>query len=303
MKKFILSSLLFLLIGSYGGAIVGTAQAQTAAPAAASGEARSLDALRAQLLQLQAQAAAESSSPAITGVTTGNVSVSNQNLAQVSASLQALTSSLAQLSQTIAANPSLLTDNTRTVLRSVLTSVSDGLVAVNQTLAASAPVAVTSPVNSAPLARSNGATVSDQSAATPALKTTGAVTAQNIPAPSQSQAQIQPQPTLAVNNNSNPAIGTAQASNSVPVSRGWMVTFGIIALILVIFFIWRYRSGRKGIRALAYQANTATSVSSNVSVSTPAGQKPIEMGTGKSYGGSSSSSSSGPVIPPTFGSS
>ena len=203
MKKFILSSLLFLLVGSCGGHIFATAHAETLATAAMSAVAQS---------------------------------PSRQDLVMTDAALETLRVTLAQLKQTIAQNPAILSENKRTALKSILGDTNTNLLAIHRMLAASvsaAPVATASPsivssvkpgaVN-APISQTGG-----QAGLTPA-----------------SQSNNQPKSVLAGNNTITPAI--AQISGHVPLSPAWMATFGIIAVVVISFFIWRSRRNKQAVQ-------------------------------------------------------
>ena len=63
MKKFVLSFLVFLFVGSCGSLIVGTVHAETLSPAEAASVAQSLQVIQTELADLQNQAAAQRATP------------------------------------------------------------------------------------------------------------------------------------------------------------------------------------------------------------------------------------------------
>jgi hypothetical protein len=266
MKKFVLSSLLFLLIGSFGGTILLTTHADTLSPAEAAALSQSLDVMKAKLLDLQAQTAAQAALPA----TADTATLSAQDIATMNTALQALGAALGQLGQTVAADPSALTENNRTALQSILGGVSASLFAMNQTLAGTG-------ASAAPIAIAPASTVSavaSPSNQTPSLAQTNNQAAQTTANQNQSQFQ----PALATGNNAAP--GTAQVSGHVPLGQGWMITFGAIALILVLFFVWRARRGKKTAYKPVSQPNVpVSSVSRPNVVPMSSGPKPLETKT------------------------
>jgi hypothetical protein len=146
---------------------------------------------------------------------------------------------------------------------------------MNQTLAASvprAPVAV-SVSRAAPIvaqkAEVPAVSPSNQTAAASASTDTQAAGAITNQVPNQSPSAF------AVDSNAD--LGTAQVAGRVPLGSGWIVTFGIILLLLVVFLVWRFRTNKKGIRAMSYQANLPASPISNVPMSVPPAQKPVPM--------------------------
>jgi hypothetical protein len=104
------------------------------------------------------------------------------------------------------------------------------------------------------------------------------------PTPGTTQVNVQVAPTadnaapvVAAGNADNITPQTAQISGHVPLSRGWMITFGIIALLLVVFFVWRSRKGsskkvasRKPVSQPTVVASTPTSVAPKTVTPMPA---------------------------------
>jgi len=216
MKKFILSALLFLLVGSCGGAIAATVHADTLTPSESAALGQSLQAMKAELLNLQTQAAAQAPS--------------SDDLAAATTALQALSSALGELSQTIATNPASLTETNRLALNLILDHVSVSLLTIDQSLAT--PAAGASAIATAmPPATSNSAAVS---APKQPVQSNGAVSAISMPktgSKEQSNAPAAPQ--------------TAQLLWNLPLSRGWMATIGIVALLLIILLVRRSRTNKK----------------------------------------------------------
>jgi hypothetical protein len=214
MKKFILSLLLLFCMVSFGSYAVSVAHAQTMSPADAAQLNQELTGLKARLLDLQAQANAPAA-PASTET------LSAQDIASLGTALQALNAALAALNQTIAANPARFSAQNRASIAATLGNMSVSLLAMNQALGGSP-------------ASSNVATAAP-SAASPVVAQAG-------------PAAAQPEP--AVNNaaNGNVVAQTAQASSAVPLGRGWMITFGVIILAIIVLPFLR---GRKRQRAVA----------------------------------------------------
>ena len=236
------------------------AQTATLTPAEKATLSQSLAGLKAKLLDLQAQAAAQAavsaSAPTQTVTAAPLTAVSAAPAAGTSAAvvvpapaldnatmmndLAALTAALSKLNQTIAANPASLTASNLVALQSVLSGMTASLVAMNESLAtggAVSPVAMAAPIVTV--------VPSDQSAS-------AAASAQVAPTAANQQ------PTVAAG--ASPAVQTAQVANQVSLSRGWMVTFAILVLLLIVFAIWR--SGKKEERVSgkpAKQANASGS--------------------------------------------
>jgi hypothetical protein len=157
MKKLFVSVFCLVAIASFGG-IIASAHAQTASltPAEAAALQQELSTLKAKLLELQAQAAAQQSaqpagsggvmsSPAAQGSSltlTGPV-LSAQDVASLSSALTLLATALQNLQAQFAANPSLATGHETAVLATLqgigLTLSSIGNAITNAPVAAAAP--------------------------------------------------------------------------------------------------------------------------------------------------------------------
>jgi hypothetical protein len=258
MKKFVLSFLLLFLLGGFGSFIIGTAHAADTAmtPAEAATLSQSLQVLKAKLLDLQAQAAAQAQTQtqvqaqtiAPAPVVAQTVVVpATQNVATVAANLQTLTAAFAKLNQSIAANPGALTPANRTALQSILGGMRASLIAMNQSLVGGG--AATG--QSVALAPTTAVSPSVTPAA-PAASPVASISAQAVPSVG---TQVQPAAITAV---TNPAPQTAQASSQFPLSRGWMVTLGIIVILLIIYAIWRSSENKKETGKKVHQNTNAT---------------------------------------------
>ncbi|MGB7957547.1 MAG: hypothetical protein WCF77_01735 [Minisyncoccia bacterium] len=216
MKKFTLSLLLFFCMMSYGSYMLCTARAQMVPPSDAAQLNQALEGMKARLLDLQAQANAATAASAQTPATV----LSAQDIASLQSAFQALTVALAAINRTIATNPSEFTGQNRVALNETLSSMSASLLAMNQALGetVTAPVAV------------NELPANPSVAVTPLNPTPSTVGVSAVV------------PTDAANENAvadNNVAQTAQVSSQVSLSRGWMVTFGAILIVIAAFLLFR----------------------------------------------------------------
>lgn len=249
MKKFILSALVFLLVGSYGVIIFTTVHADTLSPTQAATLSQSLQAMKTELLVLQKQAAAQATSAG----TSESAPLSIRDVAMAETALQSLTTELGLLNQALTKNPAALTENNRVALKSILGNVSAGLLAMNEAFAANAPMAQVATVPSAPAPMQTNA--------------------QSMPEV-EAQGQVQPPSAPATGNNIAPE--TAQISSHVPLNRGWMVTLGVIVLLLVAFFVWRSRTNKKVARKPIKPVAATAPPAPKAVISASLAQKPME---------------------------
>lgn len=265
MKKFVLSFLLFLLVGSCGSFIGAIAHAQTMTPSETAALSQSLQGLKEKLLTMQAQAAAQTAAPATPSNAMPAVAATANNNAATIANLEAITGTLSKLTQIIAADPSVLTPSNRLALQSALGGMRSSLLAIDQSLPSNpaetpSEGAIASAAMVTPSVATPAATVTPMPAITGATATAAAPTAISQP----SQAAI------TVVGNTAAASATAQVSSQISLSRGWMVTIGIILLLILGFAIDKWRRGKKENEKAIVQNNKA------LTTVMPTAQKPAD---------------------------
>jgi len=120
MKKIILFSLAFILMGSYGG-IIESAHAQSLSPSAATELNQQLQSAKIELLNLQTQVGMGAPASA------GQMALSARDLASLQGALAALSTTLLQIEQVAVAQKGFLTPQQKTVVVPALGNISANL--------------------------------------------------------------------------------------------------------------------------------------------------------------------------------
>ncbi len=256
MKKIILFSLAFILMGSYGG-IIGFAHAQSLSPVTASQISQQLQAAKAELLSLQTQE--QTGTSAITPA--APVALSTQDVASLQNALSALSATLLQVEQVAAAQHGALTAQQKTVVSVALGGISTDLsnIAVAISESAAQPVAT---------AQTNTPSVAQVNAGVPQ-------TAVNQPAATQNSVGLSVGASISPNTQTVPAATpgsqTAVISSHFPVTRDVEIVLGILLLVVIVALAWPRRKEEKSnsqsrrnaapVVASVVPANTTSTVS------------------------------------------
>jgi cell division protein FtsL len=237
MKKIILFSLAFILMGSYGG-IIGSAHAQSLSPATAVEMNQQLQAAKTELLNLQTQVGTSVSAP------TAEAALSAQDLASLQMALNALDVTLLQIERVAVAQNGILTPQQKTVVGPALSNISANL--TNIASAISLPESQSSGIAQAPENASQKTIGGPLVAQNPSGIVAGvSVTPANL---SESQAAI--------------------ISSHIPMSRKVEIGLGILVLVAIVALAWprhkekksNTQSSRKMVSPAAIPVATPTNI-------------------------------------------
>jgi hypothetical protein len=226
MKKLIISVWTFVAIASFGGNIL-PVHAATLTPTEQATLQQSLDAMKAQLLQLESQqAAAQASSPVVSGA-----KLSLTDSAAVNTALTSLAVALTNLQATIQNNPQIATANAQGISLA-LQGIGKTLVMIGTTVVTgNNSIASTAPAPSSP-----------KPASAPSV-------AMNTPAPTPTPS-TGIQPLIGATGNGTPAATTPsaapQSAQVAQVSNAWSlkdiawpyVAVGILVILAIALWLW-----------------------------------------------------------------
>lgn len=232
MKKTILLFFAIIILGSHGG-IIRTAQGQAISSADKAQLTQELQVLQTKLATLQVQAAAQETAPA----SLPSITIRAEEIVSLQRALVSLDATLAELKNAIALPPETLSLDRRTVVHAILSDIKVNLANINGTLAQGAPARALASVSPNP-------------------NLVEKPLAQTEPGTNAAPGALAPETTK-----NFPSLGTAQASASVSLGRGWEIAIGVIILAIIVAALWRGRR-RKSTPAIRQESKRPVTVTS-----------------------------------------